>query len=241
MAVAVHDGHDLRSEIEGLVAVDAADRRREEDPFTGWLTGVAGNRVIAHRSRFEFDLNRPSREAVALSPADSWGLPIWKSQPPPAVVERSRFLHAAFYSSLREMLDAVRARYGRFVVLDIHCYNHRREGPGAPPADPRANPDVNVGTGSLDRARWGHLVDRFMADLSAHPLHLDVRENVKFKGRYLAQWVHTEFADSGCCLALEFKKTFVDEWTGQADTTRLDAIAEALASTLPGLEKGSAR
>jgi N-formylglutamate deformylase len=237
VAVALHDGHDLRPEIEPLMGVDDADRRREEDPFTGWLTGIAGNRVIAHRSRFEFDLNRPSDEAVALDPSHSWGLEIWDDEPSPSIVGRSRFLHAAFYSSLREMLDAVKARHGRFVVLDLHSYNHRRGGPDARPDDPEANPDVNVGTGSLDRARWGHLVDRFMSELAAHPLGLDVRENVKFKGRYLAQWVHSEYADEGCCLALEFKKTFMDEWTGEADKDRLAALADALSATLPGIEE----
>lgn len=241
VAVALHDGHELRPEVEPLVGVDDADRRREEDPWTGWLTGVAGNRVIAHRSRFEFDLNRPSEEAVALDPGQSWGLEIWKGRPSPSVVGRSRFFHAAFYSSLREMLDSVRARYGRFAVLDLHSYNHRRGGPGAEPDDPQMRPDVNVGTGSFDRSRWGGLVDRFMSDLAAHPLGLDVRENVKFRGRYLAQWVHSEFPDDGCCLAIEFKKTFMDEWTGEVDKDRLGDLADALSSTLPGIEEELSR
>jgi hypothetical protein len=134
-------------------------------------------------------------------------------------------------------LVATERRYGRFVVLDIHAYNHRRGGPDAEPDDPVANPDVNVGTGSLDRDRWGHVVDRFIADLSSHPAALDVRENVRFKGRHLAAWVHERFAGSGCCLALEFKKTFMDEWTGSMHVERFVEVAEALSSTLPGLQE----
>lgn len=235
VATALHDGHDLRPDVARLVGVPDPDRRREEDPHTGWLTGIVPARVIAHRSRFEFDLNRPPDQAVALDTSDSWGLQIWKEQPPDSVVKASQFLHAAFYSSLREMLGAVEARHGRFVVLDLHSYNHRREGQDAPPADPDTHPDVNVGTRSVDRERWGPLVDRFMADLSAHPLGLDVRENVKFQGRYLAAWTQMTFPETGCCLALEFKKTFMDEWTGQVDQDRLHALADALSSTLPGL------
>jgi len=237
VAAALHDGHELRPEVEDLIGIAAPDRRREEDPYTGWLTNIVPARVIAHRSRFEFDLNRPPDQAVAVDAGDSWGLQIWKEPPPQAIVRASQFLHAAFYSSLREMFTEIEARSGRFAVLDIHSYNYRREGPDAPPGDPATHPDVNVGTRSVDRTRWGHLVDRFMEDLSAHPLGLDVRENVKFKGRYLAAWTQLTFPETGCCLALEFKKTYMDEWTGEIDQERLRALADALSSTLPGLQE----
>lgn len=241
MAAALHDGHDLRPEAADLVGIAAADRRREEDPGTGWLTTIAPTRVIGQRSRFECDLNRPPDQAIALDPDDSWGLRIWKEQPPREMIQGSQFLHAAFYSTLRELFTRIEARYGRFAVLDIHAYNHRRGGPGAAPEDPATHPDVNVGTRSVDRKRWGHLVDRFMADLSAHPLGLDVRENVKFKGRYLAAWTQLTFPDSGCCLALEIKKTYMDEWTGEIDRGRLQGLADALSSTLPGMEQELSR
>ena len=64
----------------------------------------------------------------------------------------------------RLLAEKIRA-HGSVVVYDLHSYNHRRAGPDGPPADPVQNPDVNLGTGSLDRDRWGPLVDRFMADL----------------------------------------------------------------------------
>ena len=38
-------------------------------------------------------------------------------------------------------------------------------------------------------------------------------------------------------LALEFKKTFMDEWTGQADRTRIEELARALAGTVPAVEE----
>ncbi len=237
VAAALHDGHDMRPDVERLVRVEPVDRRREEDPYTGWLTRIAPTRVIGHRSRFECDLNRPPDQAMALRPEDSWGLQIWKTPPPLSMVRGSQFLHAAFYSSLRELFTRIEARYGRFVVLDIHAYNHRRSGPEGDPADPLTHPDVNVGTRSVDRRRWGHLVDRFIADLSAHPLGLDVRENVKFKGRYLAAWTQLTFPESGCCLALEIKKTFMDEWTGHVDPEQLRGLARALSSALPGLHE----
>jgi len=54
-------------------------------------------------------------------------------------------------------------RFSRFVVFDPHTYNHRRLGPQALPADPRYNPEVNLGTGTLDRNRWEPVVSVFLA------------------------------------------------------------------------------
>jgi hypothetical protein len=51
----------------------------------------------------------------------------------------------------------------------------------------------------------------------------------------MSAWIHRTFPESGCALALEFKKTFMNEWTGEVDDDRLGALARALASTLPGL------
>jgi N-formylglutamate deformylase len=236
VAAAIHNGHDLRPDVDSLVAIAPDDRQREEDPFTERFALVTPNRVIVNRSRFEFDLNRPVDDAVCLDPDDCWGLEIWKEQPHKSLITGSRELHAAFYADMKGLLERTRQRYGRFVVLDIHSYNHRRGGPLATPDDPIENPDVNVGTGSLDRDRWGPLVDRFIADLASHPLGLDVGENVKFKGRHFAAWINEEFPGNGCCLAIEFKKTFMDEWTGQLDESRLNDLTAALASTIPGFK-----
>jgi hypothetical protein len=62
---------------------------------------------------------------------------------------------------------------------------------------------------------------------------LDVRENVRFRGGHFAEWVHERFPDSGCALAIEFKKTFMDEWTGEPDSERIGWLARALAATVP--------
>jgi len=69
---------------------------------------------------------------------------------------------------LEELYRSLADRYGRFLVLDLHSYNHRRDGPDQPPADPQGNPQVNVGTGTMvNRDRWANLIDRFMDGLAA--------------------------------------------------------------------------
>lgn len=237
VACAIHAGHDLRPEVADLVALDEAERLREEDPYTGELTAFAPTRVVVHRSRFEVDLNRRRDKSVNLEPADVWGLQVWRKEPPAGVVERSRALHDRFYADLAGVLSRA-AEGGPFVVYDLHSYNHRRDGPGAPPADPAGNPDVNLATGSMDRRRWGPVADRFMADLHAISWggrQLDVRENVRFQGGFLAKWVHRNFPGRGCALAIDVKKVYMDEHTGVLDGTVLDGLCRALAATVPGV------
>ncbi len=241
VAAAVHDGHAVDPETLPHVALDDAGRLREEDPFTAELAEVAPCRIVGRRSRFEIDLNRPPKKAVYQTPEDAWGLAVWRGGTvPDAVAERSMKLYEAFYHAVGELLGAKVREHGAVVVYDLHSYNHRREGPDGPVADPEENPEVNVGTGTLDRGRWGPLVDRFMADLDegarrAGRTGLDVRENVKFQGGYFSRWVHDRFGSDACVLAVEFKKTFMDEWTGEPDRAHLGQLKEALAYTLPGV------
>jgi N-formylglutamate amidohydrolase len=237
IATAIHAGHDLRPEIATRVAVDDATRLREEDPFTDRLTAVGGSTVVVHRSRFEVDLNRTREDAVYRLSEDAWGLELWREQPSRDELDRSRALYDEFYRELTRRLDVLAGR-GPFLVLDVHSYNHRRDGIDAPPAAPAANPDVNVGTGSLDRARWGHVADRCIDELgrrSVRGRRLDVRENVRFRGGELSRWVHRRYAEHGCALAIEFKKVFMDEWTGTVDQQHLGELRESLASVVHAL------
>ena len=231
VAAAVHDGHEVRGEVAGLLALSDGERRREEDPCTGMWTRITDSRIVAHRSRFEVDLNRPRASAVYRGPEDAWGLDVWKSTLPEGLVERSLAEYDAFYGAVEELLAGKARRHGRFVVYDLHSYNYRRVGPDGPPADPTRSPDINVGTGSMDRWRWAPVVDRLIADLRSADLlgrRLDVRENVNFQGGEFPAWIHRRFPDSGCAIALEFKKFYMDEWTGRRHDEIVDAIEGAL-------------
>jgi len=175
---------------------------------------------------------------VYRSPEDAWGLQVWRCEPPGDLLERSLGEYDAFYTEAERVFSEMERRFGHFVVLDLHSYNHRRAGPDAPPDDPALNPEINVGTGTLDRNRWAQLIDRFIGDLTAFEFlgrHLDVRENVKFRGGRFPRWVHQRFPNSACCLAVEVKKIFMDEWTGALFPEEFEAIPQALQSTLPGL------
>jgi N-formylglutamate deformylase len=237
VATAIHDGHALRPECAARISLDEVVRLREEDPYTARIAAVVPTRLIATRSRFEVDLNRPRDKAVYVSAEDAWGLEVWRDAPPADLIARSLAEYDAYYATLERVLRDCERRYGRFVVLDVHSYNHCRDGAGCD-AEAEANPVVNLGTGTVDRARWGPLVDRFRTELAAagqggRPL--DVRENVKFKGGQMSRWIHQSFPTTGCALALEFKKTFMDEWSGVVDDAHVAELARAVAATLPGL------
>jgi N-formylglutamate amidohydrolase len=232
---AIHAGHDLRPELRARIALDDRTRRREEDPHTDCFTRAGGLPVVVHRSRFEVDLNRSRDRCVYEGPEAAWGLDVWREPLTDEQVERSRRLHDSFYALVGSILDDLASR-GPFIVLDLHSYNHRRDGSDRAPAPVEENPEVNVGTGSLDRDRWGPLVDGFIDDLghqvvAGHPLQ--VGENVRFEGGYLSRWVNDRYRDTGCALAIELKKVFMDEWTGVVDLQHVDELTAAFDATVP--------
>ena len=240
VATSIHAGHQVRPDLAELMVLDPAERLREEDPHTDRIADVVPDRVVTHRSRFECDLNRPRREAVYRNPEDCWGLKVWRGgELPDEQFEQSLATYDVFYDELAARLDEVAAR-GPFVLLDVHSYNHRREEDDKLPAPADEYPDLNVGTGSVDLDVFEPLVERFIGDLQAAHLGagpVDARENVVFEGRALAWWVHDRYPRVGCVLALEFKKTFMDEWTGELDEAALDRTREALAGALPGIHE----
>jgi N-formylglutamate deformylase len=240
IATAIHAGHDTRPEVEALLAVDEETRLREEDPHTdSWIT-IGDTQIRVHQSRFEFDLNRPRDKAVYLSPDDAWGIDLWTEEPPATLVETSRSFWDAYYGEMEALCDELVEHHGHFVVLDLHSYNHRRNGPDAPVEDPELNPEINVGTESITEPKWNSLVQGFISDLHDLPFdggHLDVRTNVRFKGGHFPSWVNSRYGDKGCALAIEVKKFFMNEWTSQTDEAIIGAIGEALEATIRGIRE----
>ena len=226
VAAAIHDGNGLRAETRAAMALSDADRLREEDPFTGQAILDVPNHVIAGRSRFEVDLNRAADIAVYRTPDQSWGMKVWHEPPDAGLVERSLIIHRRFYATMGACLDEVAADHGRFVLLDVHSYNHRRSGPGGAPTPQQDAPDINIGTFSMPREHWAWLLDPLIEKMRGFDFggrRLDVRENVAFQGKgELTRFVHDRYPGQACAIAIEFKKFFMDEWSGEPD---LDALA----------------
>ncbi|MEO6580977.1 MAG: N-formylglutamate amidohydrolase [Sphingomicrobium sp.] len=235
IATAIHDGHDVRPEVGGAMMLPDLDRLREEDPYTGQAVTGVPTHIIAHRSRFEFDLNRGPDSAVYRTPEQSWGLRVWRGEPSDKLVADSLELHSAYYRMLGALLDDIAAAHDQFVVIDVHSYNHRRDGPdGAATAQDKA-PDVNIGTISMPRDHWAFMLDPLMEEMRSFDFNgrqLDVRENIAFQGKgEQTRFIHDRYPRQGCAIALEFKKFFMDEWSGEPDPAELAAMREFITWT----------
>jgi N-formylglutamate amidohydrolase len=236
VACALHDGHEVRPDVADCFRLSAAQRRYEEDPYTASWTHIAPTRIVARRSRFELDLNRPRDKAVYITPADAWGLDIWKYSPSPQVIEQSLRAYDDFYAHLDWLLERLVGHHGRVVVFDLHSYNHGRDGA---PADAVQNPEINLGTGTMNRSLWAPIIDRWLAEMRAHDYfgrRLDVRENVKFFGGHFPEWIHRQFPETVCALAIEVKKFFMDERSGALDARQHAELQAALARAARGVE-----
>lgn len=240
IATAIHDGHYLSPGLEVLSGLTDEERLREEDPFTTDMISKFPTRVIAKRSRFEFDLNRAPESCIYLKPEDAWGLPVWKEMPNDEQLMECISGYDLAYSELKSLVKLSIEEFGQVVVLDVHSYNHHRAGADQPFDDPFHNPDVNIGTGNINMQVWGELIEDMQAQMLKWKIdgnYLDVRRNVKFKGGYFTKWLHEEFGDRVCGIAVEFKKIFMDEWKGEKFPVALSGISEQLPGLQPVIDR----
>ncbi len=217
VATAIHEGHDTRDELHDLFNLNNAERLREEDPFTAKWLDISDNKIIVHHSRFETDVNRPRNKAVYVHPEDAWGLQVWKNSLHKRIINNSLEVYDNFYRKTKEYFDALFKLHKKIVVYDIHSYNHRREGEDIV-ADLEENPEVNIGTKNMNYSIWQPLIEAMISNFKGFHYkgrHLDVRENIKFKGGYFGQWLYEQYGKSICPISIEFKKFFMDEWTGK--------------------------
>ncbi|HEX7034286.1 MAG TPA: N-formylglutamate amidohydrolase [Pseudomonadales bacterium] len=228
LAAAIHAGHDVRPEVARWMALTEEERLREEDPLTDFWLSVADSSVRVNRSRFEVDLNVSSEQAVPTD-ADGSGLHVWDEPPPRPVVQASLRLHESFYQIMGAVTDQLIARWGYLLVLDLHSFSdHRPEASG--PAD---DPDIDLGTTTLDRERFGALLRRFTESLrccSVQGRPVNVRENQHpCGGGHFAEWLHRRHPRNACVISVGYKKIFMDEWAGTADIASLNALRAGLA------------
>ncbi|GAB3005594.1 N-formylglutamate amidohydrolase [Niabella terrae] len=231
MAFALHAGHAIAPRLRTYMLLSEAERAHEEDPYTGdMIFGLPVTTVRVRQSRFQLDLNRTREKSVYLHPDDAWGLRVWKPLPE----EHLRALYEAydqFYERLKQLItDSIR-QWGFFIILDVHSYNHRREGPFTPAA-PDSHPEINIGT-AYNHSRWQSLCDDYTAFLTGAADWLrpiNIGQNIIFKGGAFAQWILENYGDQGAVLSIEFKKTFMDEWTGILDIDQFNRIKKLLSS-----------
>jgi len=232
LATSIHAGHNIRLELQPWLEIGETERLREEDPMTDYFLTTANNNIRANRSRFECDLNRPRAGCISANPEDTWGLKIWADDLPAEQMDNSRQLHDAFYEMVRYQCDDLIAQHGRILVIDLHSYNHRRNGPQGEIEPRPENPDIDIGATTLNKAVYGDLLTRMTKKLRSVPLlgnTPDVRENKRFPdGGNFPEWLAEIYGDRACVMTLEYKKIFMDEWGDTANILALQHLRSGL-------------
>lgn len=225
---AIHDGNHINSELNAFLMLSEAARFREEDPYTAIIAELPTNQFIVGTSRFQLDINRKLADAVYLRPEQAWGLDVWKDLPKNHIDA----LHKAYTDTFKNIdacLKQTIDTYGYFVVLDIHSYNCKREG-SHEEVDKDANPQINLGT-AHNLPKWNALIQHsldFVRSQKYLSENIDIRENVKFKGGYLSEYINEKYGNHGCVLSFEFRKDFMDEWSGEPQMERIMAYRQLL-------------
>ena len=136
------------------------------------------------------------------------------------------------YDEFHELMDIVTAyllkqnRYG--VIFDLHSYNYQRE--EKVPWQMNEKPVINIGTGSVNRNLFGDVIDDLLFSLNGLPIAghpISVGENVVFKGGGLSRRLSPIYYDQLLFLAVEFKKIFMDEWSGRLYEDILGQLMDA--------------
>lgn len=237
-AFAIHDGHEIGEDLLPYVALSDAERLREEDPFTAEIANLPINQFVVNTSRFQLDLNRDVQNAVYLHPKQAWGLQVFRANLPSTYLLELYREHQSIYYTIERHISTTIKRYGYFVILDIHSYNAKRES-STQVVDTEANPQINLGT-FYNREKWRELIDDFSNSLKHLKLdnkEIDVRENVKFKGGNLAQHILNQYGELGCVISIEFRKDFMDEWTGKVYLEKLALYNKLLKNVLLSMHK----
>ncbi|MBM4404343.1 MAG: N-formylglutamate amidohydrolase [Candidatus Cloacimonetes bacterium] len=219
VATAIHHGHDLPPELEESCGISPAQRLREEDPYTGLIAAQYPNHIVVHTSRFAVDLNRREDKCVYRLPDDCWGLPVRKTPLAAGLVEELHSAYRDWYALLAFQVERMLRKHRYLIVLDLHSYNHRRHGINHPPEAQQENPDINLGSSNIPRDQLFYLMrlQEMLKDSDPTLGFLDCRTDIKFTGGHLVRWLHQMYPHRVIAPAVEFKKFFMDEWTGVLD------------------------
>ena len=166
VGTAIHNGHHLRSDVEDRWRSTATSGcgKRIRSPNSSFATFPTASSSTAHVSRSISTARAKARSILGRNRPGAWTS---GRSTGPTRLEISLDVHDAYYAMLDAYLRGIEEQYGAFVVLDIHSYNHRRDGPDAPAIAFETAPEINIGTFSMDRERWAQVVDPFMDELRA--------------------------------------------------------------------------
>lgn len=225
MCAAIHNGGNLRTSLVDNCLLTQAERYYEEDPYTGSFIEQQPITLIAHDSRYEYDLNRNHDECVYET---AWGKEIWKKPLSAEEIAISKEKHAQYFRVVSAIVETLAKDFGFCVVYDMHSYNYRRH-------ERTDLPVFNLGTTSVKSEKWRPIIDAWLVALKSMKvdgIEVTAAENDIFYGKgNLAAHCHGLY-DDVLVLATEVKKVFMDELSGEADTTVLPSMQKVFNQTV---------
>jgi uncharacterized protein (TIGR02421 family) len=210
VCLALHNGGNLREELRKKIKLKKFERWYEEDVLTGEFIFSLPIRIMAHDSRYEYDLNRSPLKCVY---EKAWGKEVWKRPLTEEELETTRAKHKGFYQVIEALVRKIEQKFSCCIVYDIHSYNHQRIKESVPPV-------FNIGTVKIDkkfRPYLDHWLDR-LRKIKIEDVQSTAMENAVFKGKgYLLKFVTKNFSNT-LVLATEIKKIYCDELSGDIYT-----------------------
>ena len=246
ISTAVHSGHQIRKELVPKLALNSQERRREEDPLTE-IFALSGDSFFAsNTSRFEVDLNRSREKAIYLNEEDAWGLKVWKTTPSEEEIAQSLKEYEAFYLLMKNWIEEFISIYDNIIVLDFHSYNYRRETTETETHQQNSNdkketanhnsvtedknPDIDLGVTTADPKKFGTVIKAFNNTLSGIKVKnqpITVHENLRYPdGGHWPEWIYKNYKEYVCTITVEYKKIYMDEWTGTANLEVVEKLRQ---------------
>jgi hypothetical protein len=239
--IVMHAGSRMRPELADLIMPGSEDRYREEDPFADAFIEGLPLRIIARDSRFEYDLNREEESCIYPFGEQKYGLDIWSRPLTDREQEPALLKFREFYQLVDLVLEYMLGRNRKVLIFDLHTYCYQRLGKATWYEDP--NPEINIGTGAVNHGIFSGAIQTFISDLAGvrieqHPVR--VAENAVFQGGYLSRRLSKAWHDRVLVLAIEYKKIFMDEWTGELYPDRLEQLVARFRKASDNMIKFSA-
>jgi len=225
LSTAMHNGGQLSQDLADNCLLSQKERYYEEDPHTGSFIENQEITMIAHDSRYEYDLNRKPDECVYET---AWGKEIWQTARSRESITASQEKHAQFHRVITAVIEALREDFGRCLVYDIHSYNYQRY-------ERTDLPVFNLGTSTVTNEKWRPVITTWLSALQriqVDGVETTVAENDIFNGKgYLTTYCHNRY-DNVLVLATEVKKVFMNELTGEPDVEMLESLQKIFNATV---------
>ena len=205
---AIHNGHHFPKDLWENCHHTEHERWYEEDPCTGQMISGLPITLIAHDSRFEYDLNRHPKTALYDT---AWGKKLWKVPLTQKQKVRALTKHENFYKVVLTLLVKLEELFGSCVFYDLHSYNWKRWD--------REVPVFNIGTSNVDNDKFSVAIKQWQEILNDMPLPIDQKVacsiNDVFQGNGFFLKYVTSNSLNTLVLATEVSKIYCEELTGR--------------------------